>query len=586
MALDKGLRAHTVRTLLRTTIWKKLEGSRPSFTGIATGVNTKATNRLWMSCGDEQLAATIRALLIGGIYVSDRWYSTSLQHSQTGHDATTPSCTPESARSQVSSSPDSCPSDDISSTNLSNDASSDHQHDTDSDDPLPVLRSPRRRVCLHCATGAPETMIHVLWDCPAHDTIRADPRFHHLPALRSSWPPCLSTYGIIPCSMGDFAHAEALQRMQATIIHRRDELDRIHFGISAKVPPWETALLQPAAPFHSNVSALPTSPPRWRYGPQLLHALKSWLLALKWTTDGSVSFMELAVDFELYSGLDLLPLPLTATSSTLPLLSRGQLFGRILKALCTTCTTSGLDYPLPGRMVPRVYCLRAVGARSAWGGLTPRPQFACADTSTVASSQFSTANRWTSSRRWGSDLIPDYTAFTDIRRLRSQQWPVIETTSTRSDRPPRPATPSATRYAPTEQQARHVCQTHSKPKCTRCVSTDHNRSLRIEECCQLHHNDDDDLPVQFCLPHRMLRCGHCSTAQKCCSRGHHSSGPPSSDTMPQSTHSRKRERNTLTAPFTDTLPGAKRRSAASRLVPCPSELKFEEATGPRSRVVK
>lgn len=79
---------------------------------------------------------------------------------------------------------------------------------------------------------------------------------------------------------------------------------------------------------------------------------------------------------------------------------------------------------------------------------------------------------------------------------------------------PRRLGPAEKRY----EGKRTTCRVHGKPKCPKCEGA---RKSTVRECCALHHQDDDGLPVRACEEHRMTSCGPCKSVAQCCKSWHH-----------------------------------------------------------------
>ena len=118
--------------------------------------------------------------------------------------------------------------------------------------------------------------------------------------------------------------------MMAQILAHRSELDRERRRSLPPVHPWVACQTHPTQEHVTSLDQIPTRPPRWQYGKTTLQALKKWLRRLQWTTGGTISNIELAVDFELSSGIQLLPGPASITK-------RGQRMGTMLTALARLC---------------------------------------------------------------------------------------------------------------------------------------------------------------------------------------------------------------------------------------------------------
>ena len=239
----------------------------------------------------------------------------------------------------------------------------------------------------------------------------------------------------------------------------------------------------------------------------VLRALKCWLGALKWTKAGEVSNIELAIDFEVFTGLDL------PGRSPLTALQRGKVVWKILAAFLRQCSNLGLPEPLPAKRASRVGCLTPLGAPFVWGGLSLRPLFAGGEETMVVLER-SLARKGVPSETWGNDLFPDYSGIP--RHERAAKW---DCPSAMPERAPLPLIVPK-KIAGFELGGR-LCQAHRKPKCSLCQQMRRNYSLVVDACCQAHHAPDDGLPVECCVPHRMTRCGTCPTAARCCKKGHH-----------------------------------------------------------------
>ncbi len=260
-------------------------------------------------------------------------------------------------------------------------------------------------------------------------------------------------------------------------------------------------------------SKVPDNIPRWDFGESMLKALKGWLQALRWTNAGEVSNVELAMDFEVFTGIDL---PGGEGPSTV--VERGKSLWTVLSSFMRTCKRLGLPEPLPAERVCRVGCLVPLGAPHVYGGLSLRPIFAGGE-ETMKVLELSLARKDVLKETWGSDLFPDYSEIS--RSERAKSWSV-------STVPKRPNAPQivATKHAGFALGGR-LCTAHRKPKCHSCAQMKRNYSLTIDACCQVHHTQDDDLLIECCTSHRMTRCGKCATAGKCCLKGHHDVEPSS-----------------------------------------------------------
>ena len=103
------------------------------------------------------------------------------------------------------------------------------------------------------------------------------------------------------------------------------ELKDNYLRIAPPTHAWTMAASLPAARRDVDFSRIPDEPPRWAYGGRIMRALKGWLSALQWTAGGEVSNIELAIDFEIFTGVDV---PGPPTSAEPPSTNGGKQCGR------------------------------------------------------------------------------------------------------------------------------------------------------------------------------------------------------------------------------------------------------------------
>ncbi|KAJ9469963.1 hypothetical protein DIPPA_35936 [Diplonema papillatum] len=151
----------------------------------------------------------------------------------------------------------------------------------------------------------------------------------------------------------------ALHRLMAAVYAARVEAERRRLSAVQPMHPWHAAAPLPVVQHLFNFDRLPDEPPRWPYGGRAMRALKGWLSALRWTNAGEVSCVELAVDFEVHTGVDV-PAP---GIQRLAVNQRGKTLWTMLSTLCRL--SSGRSW---------VSSMRTLGAPMLWGGLTPRPR--------------------------------------------------------------------------------------------------------------------------------------------------------------------------------------------------------------------
>ena len=180
--------------------------------------------------------------------------------------------------------------------------------------------------CRYCAAGVRETVEHLWWECAAwhHTRVR-----HAIAAAdRTRWPQCLKLCGVAPVydcdrEAGDQALPHdygqrvgiitQLHRFFLDILKSRQEADG-RLDISSRHHrlleyPWGWTTPEPVRVWLPHIR-LGVRSRAW--GPKtsgLWHALHAWVNSLQWGHQGSehtITYAELAIDFELFSGL---PIP-------------------------------------------------------------------------------------------------------------------------------------------------------------------------------------------------------------------------------------------------------------------------------------
>ncbi|KAJ9457450.1 hypothetical protein DIPPA_30216 [Diplonema papillatum] len=170
--------------------------------------------------------------------------------------------------------------------------------------------------CPYCDTQVPETVEHLFWECPAWETIRS--KYGELRTVQHRWPPCLRLCGVAPA----FHDPNLLPTEQGK---RLQLLEKLHFYFVEVLSARQGAddMLDRSTRHHRTLEyprrwkpaephklAVPDVAPsavltQWKYGPEMWMAFTDWLRELKWAPPGhelGVSFVELAVDFELRTG--------------------------------------------------------------------------------------------------------------------------------------------------------------------------------------------------------------------------------------------------------------------------------------------
>ncbi|KAJ9446893.1 hypothetical protein DIPPA_11870 [Diplonema papillatum] len=338
-------------------------------------------------------------------------------------------------------------------------------------------------------------------------------------ADRSRWPSCTRVHGVI--TVGLDIDATALHRMMGTILAARTGASLARWKSAPVTHAWVLAASTQATAHRFRYNDLPDAPRKWNFGAPMMRALKGWLAALRWTTIEGVSNIELALDFELFTGMDVKHCPkrpkVQRPAGPVSVAERGQRLGAMLAVLCRLCETLKLPSPLPTARLERVKSLHTLGVPRVIGGLQVRPVFAAgAETAAVLEACATRALPvgGLTSQVWGRDVFPQYDSA--LRAERAQQWEVRRPVLTRSAHPVLvPASQAMTRGR------FQVCDKCAKKKCPLCASSSQRTP---EQCCQDHHEPGDGVLTQCCGAHHLTRCGGCANASVCCRSGHHRAG--------------------------------------------------------------
>ncbi|KAJ9467674.1 hypothetical protein DIPPA_07938 [Diplonema papillatum] len=222
-----------------------------------------------------------------------------------------------------------------------------------------------------------------------------------------------------------------------------------------------------------------------------------WLSGLEWSSDGDMAAVEAAIDFELFSGLDI-KAPSKAAKT-----HREKANGMrcMLSAINKLAVQQQLGKCLPGDFKSKTTALSFIGLSSV-PGFQPRPRHRMPETGPTIMQQVKT----------GYGTAP---AYPPERTDRARRWVIPRAPLANPDPLHLPhAVPEATKNAP-------KCATHHKGKCAVCRALGHHHGPTVEACCRHHHADNDGLPPAVCDRHRMTRCVECNTPTACCKAGHH-----------------------------------------------------------------
>ena len=542
--------AHAVRQALRLRQWCAASVRRTTdMPGIELGIDRDATSAGWNTATSSLVAGMIRSILAGEVWTQERLHRAA----PTKH--TSPNCN-------------------------------------------------------YCANAVPETLQHLWWDCPGWDYVR---RNHPaaVTAWRPSWPRCLAYCGIMPVGLyaraaDQIEIATAVQGLMAAILlARRERQTPAPLGrtSSASAPgslapstrpsgfPWGWC---PPGP-HERFALQHIPLPRKTHGvctPAHYVALCAYLHDLEWPRLSpsdqaraiyNVTFVELALDFELYTGLALPAAKRRAPGTVAPLVDRALALSSLLDLASAQATPAPL---YGGVKKKRVYSLAPVGVhRSA--GLSRRPILLCgAETENILDQLLRSSCQGVPSaasgqpqtiKGWWQSFTPTYPP---DRVDRTAEWEALarsrpraaapSTSSPPSSGAPRsplagggglPGPPPAVSAAVSSQpepspeptqlpswtltpsalvppgvdkrpclgtQLVALCEPHGRCLCEPCrTSLVRPQLLR---CCQLHHSASAPRMTDFCEAHRRTPCARCqalsSRADICCGKGHHTPPPP------------------------------------------------------------
>ena len=318
LVVDPGTWAHEVREAARMVRWKAASSRRTDMVGLTEGVDKDATNAAWRrSAGYE--AGVLRGIIAGAVWTQDRLFRAGMK-----------------------------------------------------DTPL----------CPHCSAGVTEDLEHMWWGCAAWDGIRSS----HPAAMaddRLTWPPCLALCGI----MVNTVRADAVER-KTLAMSVQWFMAQI---LQTRYRPSDLGPSLPRHPSHPEDFPWGWNPPgcrisyaaafkglappkRWRYGKMLFTALNDYLSRLEWPlwmpTRG-ITFVELAMDFEVATGVSLPAAPRrdAGAQASPPVADRAQAFAAMLKALDTHAAPRPLH---GGSRTPRARSLQPLGLTPTMG-LTERP---------------------------------------------------------------------------------------------------------------------------------------------------------------------------------------------------------------------
>lgn len=237
-------------------------------------------------------------------------------------------------------------------------------------------------LCPHCDQQVPEDLPHLWWTCPKWEKIRQQ----HSKALtlrRSTWPACLGCCGIIPDDLREVTAvrieiASHVHLMMAAILLERgsaqeaaDKADTAPVPSSSDGYPWAWDPSGPKEVFLVEIRDGPRST-SWRAQEPLVLALQEYLRQLRWPVTQpvlAVTYVELALDYEVAMGVDLPPVPSRLDTAQVPIADRARGFAMLLRMLREVAAPALVH---PGEHRYNVHSLAPLGVPPS-AGLTRRP---------------------------------------------------------------------------------------------------------------------------------------------------------------------------------------------------------------------
>ncbi|KAJ9437063.1 hypothetical protein DIPPA_05013 [Diplonema papillatum] len=433
-------RGHEVRADLRAKTWSRLVARRPGFEGIQRA-DLERTNSFWrMRECPAHTARLIRVALAGGVNTAE--YTSRMR--QAGAEPQAPSCK-------------------------------------------------------HCGSGDTEDEKHVFWDCGAYSHVRRREAHAELMAAnRADWPRCTLEHGVVVPENAQFSRR--LQEMMAEILAERAGLEARGWVARNPTTPWSRANAMPAEKFDHPFARIA---PAWTWernktwGLPTFYALVAWLSDMQWTENGQASMLELAIDFELFSGLSM-PLHGNAPKGVR---ERGNVLRCMMSALDKLAAQQGLGSCMRGERVCPTTSLSFMGITGI-SGIRPRPRFREAHTGTILEEQVK-----------GSDVGTQCPTYPDWTIGRAARWALPAPPQLHPDPVHMPGVGI--------EKALVTCATHHKGKCEACRALVRRDVPTVEMCCRHHHHANDGQPIAVCTEHSTTKCGECKTAAACCRSGHH-----------------------------------------------------------------
>eukprot|EP01059_Diplonema_ambulator_P008569 TRINITY_DN1822_c0_g1_i3.p1 TRINITY_DN1822_c0_g1~~TRINITY_DN1822_c0_g1_i3.p1 ORF type:complete len:513 (+),score=80.51 TRINITY_DN1822_c0_g1_i3:1269-2807(+) len=154
--------------------------------------------------------------------------------------------------------------------------------------------------CGAVAEGHDQLLEHTMWECTAHSAIRARPEHSEVVKRKTAdLPRCLRIHGVVPKETAGLpVEPKAVQKMLVAVMKDYDRLQRKRQEEQGATHVWRRTYA---------ASEYPVPTLRWFEknglrkfaGVEMVPMVLEWLRNLKWTAAGSVSRIELAIDYEL-----------------------------------------------------------------------------------------------------------------------------------------------------------------------------------------------------------------------------------------------------------------------------------------------
>eukprot|EP01064_Diplonema_japonicum_P020019 TRINITY_DN2902_c0_g1_i1.p1 TRINITY_DN2902_c0_g1~~TRINITY_DN2902_c0_g1_i1.p1 ORF type:complete len:648 (+),score=123.88 TRINITY_DN2902_c0_g1_i1:2632-4575(+) len=466
LAMEPREWEHYVRVLLKKQAFAEVVKLRPEYAGIEGGVDFVATNSLRRKTGSYAVQRSLLKIVTAGVVTND--YLSHASRGSIGEE------------------------------------------------------------CELCESGERETREHLWWHCDAYADIRAEYGLNAETA--AGWPSCLRTLGVMPkdFNTGDRTLlAEKVQAMMCAINSKRLSFVDNKRTLRLRTPPWDAVAGVPGTRHESPFRGKLPAGGLWVWDASHFLALNDWLSMLEWTDEGQISSVELAIDYEAFSGLRIektvgFRRRTVGTTGPLTLKERSGELYFMLERMRMMRERFGNETPLIPAEMGQVTCLARVGGPLQLYGYRRRPRFVSMGTTAVVEKILQKGvSELLAGTTWGTGLYPEYPE-TDHSE---QHWAdLVERLEGREDegavQDPVYCPPGVLTFTGTHWTGSTTCRRHRKPKCDRCGNAPKKAAITLDACCRAHHHEADGLPVRVCEAHSMTVCGKCSSLVRCCKKHH------------------------------------------------------------------